>query len=240
MTHGAEAAGPPSARRERNADATKARLLAAAESEFAAKGFDGARLGNIAKAAGVQQALIHHYFADKEGLYREVLARGLALVTHESWDILARFASPAAAKKARAAATSEPALGNLRDITAAFVDVLVRFFSEHAAFLAILRHEGQPGEEGSAVAPAAEALRKSARPVVLALVRRIEEMKAAGEVRKDLDARHLCVSVMAMACFPLQESRMLSAFWSIDWHSPAVLEARKREIVAMVLARAAP
>ena len=74
MTHGAEAAGPPSARRERNADATKARLLAAAESEFAAKGFDGARLGNIAKAAGVQQALIHHYFADKEGLYREVLA----------------------------------------------------------------------------------------------------------------------------------------------------------------------
>jgi hypothetical protein len=43
-----------------------------------------------------------------------------------------------------------------------------------------------------------------------------------------------------MACFPLQEARLLSAFWSIDWRDPGVLEARKREIVEMVLARALP
>src|SRR3954451_22138381 len=52
---------PPAPRKERNALETKRRILHAAEREFAAKGFDGARLGIIARAADVQQALIHHY-----------------------------------------------------------------------------------------------------------------------------------------------------------------------------------
>src|SRR4051794_30056411 len=60
-------------RRERNAAATQKRLLDAAESEFAARGFAGARLREIADTAGVQPALIHHYFVDKQGLYRAVL-----------------------------------------------------------------------------------------------------------------------------------------------------------------------
>src|SRR5882672_10936080 len=59
---------PP--RRERNAAETRQRILRSAEVEFAKKGYDGARLGQIARTAEVQQALIHHYFQDKEGLYR--------------------------------------------------------------------------------------------------------------------------------------------------------------------------
>src|SRR5580692_7678827 len=49
----------PSARR--NASVTKQRLLDAGEREFAARGFAGARLREIAETAGVQPALIHHY-----------------------------------------------------------------------------------------------------------------------------------------------------------------------------------
>ena len=76
-------------RRERNAAETKRRILDSAEGEFAAKGFDGARLGNIARAADVQQALIHHYFADKGGLYRDVIGRALGGMSAESLGILA-------------------------------------------------------------------------------------------------------------------------------------------------------
>src|SRR5262245_42288820 len=87
---------PPhaSAKRERNAVETKRRILAAASSEFAAKGFDGARLGSIARAASVQQALIHHYFADKEGLHREVVRGGLAAMTEGLWSLLAKMEPP--------------------------------------------------------------------------------------------------------------------------------------------------
>ena len=52
---------------------TRAIILQAAKMEFAEKGYDGARLSLIAKRAGVNQALIHYYFSNKEKLYHEVL-----------------------------------------------------------------------------------------------------------------------------------------------------------------------
>src|SRR3989442_1075637 len=76
--------------RVRSSIESKKRILDAAESEFAAKGMDGARLGSIARAAGVQQALIHHYFIDKAGLYEAVVERAISAITTEGWDILSR------------------------------------------------------------------------------------------------------------------------------------------------------
>jgi AcrR family transcriptional regulator len=47
---------------------TKARILQAARAEFAAKGFDRATLRGIALTAGVDAALVHHYFGSKDDL----------------------------------------------------------------------------------------------------------------------------------------------------------------------------
>ena len=52
---------------------TKHRIERAALQLFAAKGFDGARLAAIARAADAQQALIHHYFGDKAQLFAATL-----------------------------------------------------------------------------------------------------------------------------------------------------------------------
>ncbi len=97
-------APPPS--REGRAEATKLRILDAGESEFAARGFHGARLANIARAAGVQQALIHHYFADKDGLYRAIVERGVAAMTSDAWEILEKRA-PARAKTSKRRMTAD-------------------------------------------------------------------------------------------------------------------------------------
>jgi TetR/AcrR family transcriptional regulator len=56
---------------------TRARILAAAEKEFSAKGFAGARVDAIAKRAGINKRMLYHYFGNKEGLFREILLRGL-------------------------------------------------------------------------------------------------------------------------------------------------------------------
>ncbi len=48
-------------------------ILTAALHEFAAEGLAGARTDAIARAAGVNKALIHYYFADKETLYGATL-----------------------------------------------------------------------------------------------------------------------------------------------------------------------
>ncbi len=60
-------------RRPGNPD-TRAGILAAARSVFAERGFDAASIRMIASAAGVDPALVHHYFGTKEELFRATVA----------------------------------------------------------------------------------------------------------------------------------------------------------------------
>jgi len=46
-----------------------AQILDAARREFAEQGYDGASLRGIARAAGVDPALVHHYYDGKEALF---------------------------------------------------------------------------------------------------------------------------------------------------------------------------
>jgi AcrR family transcriptional regulator len=62
----------------RNPELTRQRILEAALSEFAAKGFAGARVDVIARRARINKRMLYHYFGDKEGLFREVLRRKIA------------------------------------------------------------------------------------------------------------------------------------------------------------------
>ena len=62
----------------RNPARTRRRILAAAFKEFAAKGFAGARVDQIARRAAINKRMLYHYFGDKEGLWREVLRRKIA------------------------------------------------------------------------------------------------------------------------------------------------------------------
>ena len=226
---------PP--KRERNAAETKRRLLDAGEAEFAAKGFDGARLGTIARAAGVQQALIHHYFADKEGLYREVIARGLDAVTAAGWNILQRLAPPRAhgsgtRATARTSGKRRMSPADIEALVHAFVEHLVDFYATHGTLLLILRHEAERGGPF-----ASDIIATTVRPQFDEICARLDEMRARGETRRDLDARHLCISAVAMACYPFTEQRFLAAVWPIDPHDPVFLEDRKREICQTLLAR---
>jgi AcrR family transcriptional regulator len=61
----------------RDSSATKARLLDAAFTEFAAHGIAGARVDRIAEAAGANKRLIYVYFGNKEQLFDAVLHRAL-------------------------------------------------------------------------------------------------------------------------------------------------------------------
>ena len=64
------APGAPPGRRAAQKAETRARILQCALDAFAARGFDGAGIRDIAAAAGVQHGLIRHHFGDKDGLWR--------------------------------------------------------------------------------------------------------------------------------------------------------------------------
>lgn len=52
---------------------TRQEILDAARNLFAERGFAGASIRGVAAAAGVDPALVHHYFGTKEGLFRAAL-----------------------------------------------------------------------------------------------------------------------------------------------------------------------
>lgn len=52
---------------------TRARILAAATEEFGERGYEAASMRAIARRAGVDPALVHHYFDDKQQLVTEVV-----------------------------------------------------------------------------------------------------------------------------------------------------------------------
>ncbi|WP_189195166.1 TetR/AcrR family transcriptional regulator [Micromonospora fulviviridis] len=60
-------------RRPGNPD-TREAILTAARAAFADRGFDAASIRAIATAAGVDPALVHHYFGTKEDLFRATVA----------------------------------------------------------------------------------------------------------------------------------------------------------------------
>ncbi len=210
---------PEKKKHRRNAEETKKRILTAAENEFASKGFDGTRLATIANAAEVQQALIHHYFSDKAGLYREVIAHNLGAMSEQGWTILDRLAVPSGRPK-------------IRELADAFVGMIIEFYSSHGAILSILRHEASSVDD-----LALKVISEKVKPVFDAVVAYIDEMKKRKEIRADVEAHHLCVSALALATITVQDERLLRGMWQVDATSPEFLLKRKSEIVEMIVAR---
>jgi AcrR family transcriptional regulator len=64
---------PPSERRQRDSQRTRADILRVATSEFASNGFAGARVDEIAELTQTTKRMIYYYFGSKEGLYLRVM-----------------------------------------------------------------------------------------------------------------------------------------------------------------------
>ena len=67
---------------------TETKILQAAEREFMAKGFAGARTTAIAEAAGVTHAMFHYYFRTKEKLFDRILSEKVNLLKEALIDSL--------------------------------------------------------------------------------------------------------------------------------------------------------
>lgn len=125
---------PQNASRERDADARRTAILAAARGQFGADGVDRTTIRSVAAAAGVDPALVMRYFGNKAGLFAAATdfalplpdlghldgpatARALVMTFVAVWETDDAFVA-----LLRAAAGSETAAGTMREV---FTDQVV-------------------------------------------------------------------------------------------------------------------
>ena len=73
VAHGGPSAMTPRVGRRPGKADTRAEIVRAAHACFGELGFNGASIRSIAQRAGVDPALVHHYFADKADLFVEAM-----------------------------------------------------------------------------------------------------------------------------------------------------------------------
>ncbi|MGH9669988.1 MAG: TetR/AcrR family transcriptional regulator, partial [Terriglobales bacterium] len=167
---------------------TRAAILHAALHEFAAEGVEGARTDAIARAAGVNKALLYYYFHNKETLYGAVLDQvfsGLAAAVGSALD--------------RALPPREKVLA----WAGAHFDYIA---SEPIYPRVVLREMMRAGRGGS---PHIRRIAKQyLRPIQGRLMELFREGISSGDFRA-VDPQHFVVSVVAMNVFYFSSAPML-------------------------------
>jgi AcrR family transcriptional regulator len=172
---------------------SREKILAAALDEFAEHGLAGARVDRIARAAGVNKAMIYYHFDSKEDLYVKVLQK----------EITAR-----AEKLARE-------FENGKDLEA----ILTMLAENYYRFLApgnklaplFLREMAEGGTRLKRIVPDL-GLRRDLQHRLRGI---IDKGKEAGRYR-DVDVRHAVVSFVGMCLFYLFAGPLVNEVWEIE------------------------
>jgi TetR/AcrR family transcriptional regulator len=206
--------------RKRNPDESKRRILDAAEHAFARRGFDGARLRDIAQEAGVHHALVHHYYGDKQGLFKEVVQRALS--------------SMSSAGLERLAGTK-----GLEQTVSELCSALFDFCSRHRDLLRII--EGAFRDRDSiAHQLTAATLGNHAAPLLMHIRRRIQDGQTRGTVRSDLSADAMLLFGFSVIIHPFTTGSGLLASLGVARPSEDALDERKRELSQYVVSAMRP
>jgi TetR/AcrR family transcriptional regulator len=153
-----------------NESSSRGRILATARREFADRGFDGARLTDIAGQAGLSHATLLYHFTSKADLYASVIE--LAVV---DW-----------VRETEAAVSG--ALDGFPQV-AGVIDAGFAFFATHPDFARILRREAMDGGERLD-----ETIARGLRPFLDRAIVFLEREMEAGRLRRHdpLELMQIC------------------------------------------------
>lgn len=192
--------------RRRDADATRARILAAATQEFARHGVAGARGDRIARAARSSERMVYYYFGSKEGLFRAVLEAAYISLQQAERSVHLDGLPPAQALDE-------------------FCRFVWRYYLDHPEFIGLVNTENQHRAAHLKKSPQ---LGELVSPIIRLLRGLLERGAAAGVFRRDIDPVELYIAIAALGYFYLSNSATLSAVLGRDLRAPEHLEAHWR------------
>ncbi|MFP6664827.1 MAG: TetR/AcrR family transcriptional regulator [Deltaproteobacteria bacterium] len=191
-------------RRPRDAGRTRSAILAAATQEFAGNGLAGARVDEIARIAGVNKALLYHYFGNKEALFGIVLEEAYANIRDAEAALELGSLSPPEAMER-------------------LVTFTWRYFVEHPDFIRLLNSENL---HLARHLKRSERVRALQNPLIDRIGEILDHGAARGEFRPDVDPIQLYITIAALGYFYLSNAHTLGTAFARDLLSEKEQQAR--------------
>lgn len=193
---------------------TKEDILRVATAEFAANGYAGARVDEIAARTRTTKRMIYYYFASKESLYLAVLERVYAQIRQVERGIQIGELAP------------DEALRRIAEAT--YVH-----HTTHQAFIQLVSieniHRAEHLKQSETI------LRENATAITL-LEEVIERGVRAGAFRDDVDAVDVHMVISAYACFHVANRHTFAAIFDRDMLDPDLQDSHRRLIGDMIVA----
>jgi AcrR family transcriptional regulator len=210
---GASAARPHDPER-RDPEATRRNIIEIATEEFAEKGFNGARVDDIAARTQTSKRMLYYYFGDKEGLFVAVIEQAYGRIRAIEATLKLDHLEP------------ESALRTLVGFT-------FDYQNANEGFIRLVMVENI--HKGVHLARAGS-LEELNRPVIAAVRDIYQRGRAAGVFRDGIDEIDLHMSISALCFFNVANRATFSRIFQREMASPDAL-ARRREIVVDTILR---
>jgi len=195
-----------------NLSNTEIKILDAAREIFHQKGFNGARMQEIADLAGINKALLHYYFKNKESLFEKIFNETFAQIASKLTEIF----------------LSEMTLMSKIEI---FVNFYLNFISRHSYIVQFVINAlyEKPEQLREII------LKQNLSPELL-----LDQIKKQlkDEMGLDIDPLHIYVNILGLVIFPVVAKPLIQSIFAIPDERMAVFFEERKKIVPIFIANA--
>lgn len=188
-------------------------ILETATREFSARGFDGARVEAIARAAGVNINLVYHYYGKKEALFIAVMEAAYVTIRSHHNDTNIRALDPEAAM--------------IELVRSTF-----RFFSNNLYIIGLLNSENM--HEACHIKQS-ERIRSLYEPLLGLIATTLDRGVAEGTFREGVDPVQLFLTINAQSYFHLSNRYTMAFVLHQELASEEALARREAHVLEVIL-----
>lgn len=200
-----------------DAERTRRLVLEAARREFAEAGFAGARVEDIARAAGVNKQALYYHFGNKDGLFRAVLESSYQLARMRDQQLRLDSLTPLQAMTLLIEVTIDD-MQNLQDVIAVIAEEN-RIKGRHL-----------PGTH----------IDDLVQPFIALVAQTLRRGEADGSFRHGIDPEQLFISIVSMIMFYYSNIYTLSYMLRRDLSADEALQVRRAHVIDVLLAALRP
>jgi AcrR family transcriptional regulator len=184
----------PAPERRRDAERTRREILETATSEFADRGYAGARVDEIAARMRTTKRMIYYYFGSKEQLFVAVLERAYSAIRQAEQNVDVDHLEPAAAIRRLAELTFD-------------------HHESHPDFIRLVSIENIHRAQHIA---RSDAIAKLGTPAIDLIAQILERGRAEGVFRRDVDAVDLHMLISSFCVFRVANRHTFAALFGRD------------------------